>query len=457
MSRPDSRATTSEKQVRIMRDVKRFPTTTGQSWLEMSSFKDHQFKKHTDIRDEYDYVIIGGGYGGYGCASRLAELKPDARIAVFEAIVIGNNDSGKNAGFIIDVPHNFGDQGNSTFEDNHMYFKLNTFIIGRMRKAIEASGIKVDWDPCGKYLCCAESKSFKLIETESEELDQMKVRYEIYEGDELARRLGTRYYQKALYTPGTLLVNPADVLRGLFSVLPEHVDIFEECPVLRVEEGARARVTLLNGKQIAARQAIVTGGPFIEEFGIVKRTFCPVISYGAFTRRLNESELRHFEGVKPWGCTAGHPAGTTVRYTADKRIYVRNGFSYATHLTTSHQRIRRAIPKLRRAFEARFPQIKHVNFEFIYGGMINMTMNFRPLMIQKHPSVYASTCGEGAGVAKTCLMGHYVAEWINGMDSEELRFLQRIATPSHLPPEPLVTVGATARLMWEEFNAKKEI
>ena len=102
-------------------------------------------------------------------------------------------------------------------------------------------------------------------------------------------------------------------------------------------------------------------------------------------------------------------------------------------------------------------RVSSVNFEFIYGGMINMTMNFRPLMVQKHPSVYASASGEGAGVAKTCLMGHYVAEWINGIDSEELRFLRRIATPSHLPPEPLVTIGATVRLMWEEFNAKTEI
>lgn len=196
-----------------MRDVKRFPTTTGLSWLEMSSFKEHLFKGHEKIGKEYDYVIVGGGYGGYGCASRLAELQPEARIAVFEAIKIGNGDSGKNAGFIIDVPHNFGDQGNSTFEDNEMYYKLNTFIIGRMRKTIEDSGIKVDWDPCGKYLCCSETKSFKLIETESEELDQMKVHYEIYEGEELAQAHRHRYYKKALYTPGTLLVNPADVLR----------------------------------------------------------------------------------------------------------------------------------------------------------------------------------------------------------------------------------------------------
>ena len=412
-----------------MQTVKRFPTTTGQSWLEMSSFKDHMFRPHTEIEDKYDYVIVGAGYGGYGVASHLAELCPDAKIAVFEALKLGNGDSGKNAGFIIDVPHNFGDQGNSTFDDNFMYYKLNTF----------------------------------------------------------ARRIGTHYYKKALYTPGTLLVNPADVLRGLYSVLPENVSVFEECPVMGIANGSPAHVYLLNGKEITTKVVVVTGGPFIEEFGIVKHTFCPVLSYGAFTRQLNDREMHFFEGVKPWGCTAGHPAGTTVRFTTANRalsrtaarrstsaspqphrirrdsptprhaIFVRNGFSYATSLTTSHQRIRRAIPKLRKAFEDRFPEIRNVNFEFIYGGMINMTMNFRPLLTRQHPNIYASASGEGAGVAKTTLLGHYLAEWICGIDSDALRFLQRIATPSHLPPEPLVTIGATARLMWEEFNAKKEI
>lgn len=440
-----------------MREVKRYPTTTGQSWIEMSSFRNYRFKDMSAIEDEYDYVIIGAGFGGYGTASRLAELCPDAKIAVFDGIKIGDNDSGKCAGFIIDVPHDFGDQGGAVFADNEMYYKLNTFIISRLRDTVKKADLKVDWMDCGKYLCCAETKSFELITREVAELEQMNVKYHVYDGEELAKRLGTRYYKKALYTPGTTLINPADVLRGLFSILPENVHVFEDCPVMRIDEGAKAQVLLRNGKQISTRYAIVTGGPFVEEFGIVKNVFCPVLSYGAFTRQLTDRELSIFEGVTPWGCTAGHPAGTTVRYTADQRVYVRNGFSYATSLTTSPQRIRRAIPQLRKAFENRFPEIKHVNFEFVYGGMINMTMNKRPLLAQKHPSVYASSCGEGAGVAKATLQGHYIAEWINGIDSEELRFLKRMATPSWCPPEPFLTVGAEVRLAWEEYRAKSEI
>lgn len=441
-----------------MREVKLFPTTTGQSWLEMSAYKHHTFLPGSEIRDAYDYVVVGAGYGGQAAARHLAELHPEARIAVFEAIRIGDNDSGKNAGFIIDVPHDFGDQGASSFEENKKYFELNTFIIKWMEDTIKAKGIEdVDWDHCGKYLCCAETKSFKLIDHEIDELKRMNCSYEVVEGDELHRRIGTRYYKKALYTSGTVLINPADVLRGLFSVMPEKVEVFEECPVMRVDEGNPPSVLLRNGRKVRAKAVIVTAGPFIPQFGIGSKVFCPVLSYGAFTRQFTEDEMQHLQGVKPWGCTAGHPAGTTVRFTRDRRIFVRNGFSFATHLTTSHQRIQRAIPKLRRAYENRFPELRHVNFEFVYGGMINMTMNYRPLMLQHHPSIFASACGEGAGVAKTSLLGYYIAEWVSGIPSDNLEFLRRISTPKRLPPEPFLTVGAEARLFYEEFNAKKEI
>ncbi|SDK81091.1 Glycine/D-amino acid oxidase [Maridesulfovibrio ferrireducens] len=440
-----------------MREVKLFPTTTGQSWLEMSSYKDHSFKSPADMSDKYDYIIVGAGYGGYGTASRLAELNPDSKIAVIEAIKIGDNDSGKNAGFIIDVPHDFGDAGGSSFEDNKMYFKLNTKIIARMRDTIKSSGIDVDWRDSGKYVCCCNPRSYKMIDTEVHDLDKMGVPYKIYEGEELNRRLGTEYYTKALYTSGSTLVNPADVLRGLFTTLPDNVEVFENCPVLRVDEGSNMVVVLQNGRAITGGNVIVTGGPFIEQFGIVKNVFCPVTSFGAFSRKLTANELKDFEGVEPWGCTAGHPAGTTVRYTADQRIYVRNGFSFNSQLTTSHQRIHQSIPKLRKAFENRFPNLRHVNFEFVYGGMINMTMNYRPLMMQKSSNLFASACGEGAGVAKTCLMGHYIAEWISGVQSEDLNFLRRIAKPSWLPPDPFRTAGARVRLAWEEYNAKQEI
>lgn len=93
-----------------MQSVKIYPAELGVSgWLETSTYKNHQFNHEDEILDEYDYVVVGAGYGGLGAATRLKELYPNAKIAVFEALRIGSNDSGKNAGFLIDVPHKFGD------------------------------------------------------------------------------------------------------------------------------------------------------------------------------------------------------------------------------------------------------------------------------------------------------------------------------------------------------------
>ena len=133
-----------------MKEVNIYPAELGVSgWLETSSFKNHQFKHEEAILDAYDYVVVGAGYGGYGAALRLKELFPGKRIAVFEAIRIGTNDSGKNAGFLIDVPHKFGDDI-STPEDEKWTVKLNVHAIDTMRREIKAHKLDVDWSEDGK-------------------------------------------------------------------------------------------------------------------------------------------------------------------------------------------------------------------------------------------------------------------------------------------------------------------
>jgi glycine/D-amino acid oxidase-like deaminating enzyme len=307
-----------------MREVKLFPTTTARAGGNVA-YKHHTFLPGSEIRDAYDYVVVGAGYGGQAAARHLAELHPEARIAVFEAIRIGANDSGKNAGFIIDVPHDFGDQGNSSFAENQKYFELNTFIIKWMEDTIKAKGIEdVDWDHCGKYPLLRRNQKLQADRHEIDELKRMNCSYEVVEGDELHRRIGTRYYKKALYTSGTVLINPADVLRGLFSVMPEKVEVFEECPVMRVDEGNPPSVLLRNGRKVRAKAVIVTAGPFIPQFGIGSKVFCPRAVLRRVHPQFTEDE-NSTAGVNPGAAppaTPRHPE----RFTRDRRIFVRNGF-----------------------------------------------------------------------------------------------------------------------------------
>ena len=52
-----------------------------------------------------DWLVIGAGFAGLSAARRLAELHPADRIVVLEASRIAEGPSGRNSGFMIDVPH----------------------------------------------------------------------------------------------------------------------------------------------------------------------------------------------------------------------------------------------------------------------------------------------------------------------------------------------------------------
>lgn len=67
-------------------------------------------------------------------------------------------------------------------------------------------------------------------------LDVMGAEYQWFDKDEVAKRLGTDFYFNALYTPGTILINPSETVRGLATVLPKNVHVFENFPVLEVLE-----------------------------------------------------------------------------------------------------------------------------------------------------------------------------------------------------------------------------
>jgi hypothetical protein len=86
-----------------------------------------------------------------------------------------------------------------------------------------------------------------------------------------------------------------------------------------------------------------------------------------------------------------------------------------------------------------------------------MTLNGQSLFSKVNNNVYAASVGDGAGLTRSSMLGVYMAEWACHVDSPELRYLQQTSRPCWCPPEPFKTIGATARLAFEEFMAKGEV
>ena len=75
-------------------------------WFATSPDHGKTIGKNFEENKDFDFVIIGAGFIGLSLAHRLSERQPDSKIAVIDALRIGEGTSGRNAGFIIDVPHN---------------------------------------------------------------------------------------------------------------------------------------------------------------------------------------------------------------------------------------------------------------------------------------------------------------------------------------------------------------
>lgn len=127
---------------------------------------------------------------------------------------VGYFSSGRNAGFIIDVQHSIVGDPNFTLDDQKWRFRLNRYVIDRMVKIKEENNLQIDWKQVGMHQTAREKGSLKYLNMLAEFLDVMGAEYHWFDKDEAAKRLGTDFYFKALYTLGTILINPSETVRG---------------------------------------------------------------------------------------------------------------------------------------------------------------------------------------------------------------------------------------------------
>lgn len=443
-----------------MRQIKRLPAIDGQlGWFESVPFTRPMPVRQAEKDEHFDIIIIGAGFSGLATATRLAELRPEARIAVIDALEVGQGASGRNAGFIIDLPHNV----DPTEPDTQATTKvrdLNNFAIQRLDWIQKQQGLDVCWHKAGKYLAAHEEKHFAGLNDFVNTLEAIGEPYEILNGDDLAKRLGTHYYKRAVYTSGNILVNPAALAISVASALPSNVTLLENTPVQAID--LTNKIIQTPKARLSTDVLVLATNAFTEKFGISNNRITPIFTYASLTRPLTDREMSAckalpFKDIAPWGLTSAHPAGTTVRLTPDKRIFIRNTLNYQPKLSSPQAVLDKAKAKHRKSYLARFPQLADVPFEYTWGGMICVTMNHEPVFKEYAAGVYVIAAMNGVGVAKGTYLGHYMAEYICGKDSPELDFILNHSAPSWVPPDPLRSVGAHIRLSFEERMAKGEV
>ncbi|MBC2883941.1 FAD-binding oxidoreductase [Ochrobactrum sp. CM-21-5] len=404
-----------------------------------------------------DFAVIGAGYAGLAAARRLAENRPDARIVLLDAQNAGEGTSGRNAGFVIDLPHNVSSSMEELAKSNN-YRALARTGIDYLRRQIDRYGIACDWHKQGKFHAAVSDQGIReVLEPTTRELERLEEPFVWYDKDALARRLGTSHFKSAIYTYGTILLNPAALVRGLADSLPENVTLYENTPVVDIDYGDMVTITTTGGT-VQAETVILTVGGFGEQFGFFQRKLLNFAAHASLSRKLADDEYNALGAVEPWGLTPANSfAGITMRLTTDRRILVRQNVHFCPSLRQSDERRRQIKREHKRLFDERFPMLPKVDMESTWTGYICLSRNGTPGFGRMAKNIYMSVCQNGVGIAKGTVSGVLAADMACGIDNPMIADMQQLGSPTRLPPRPFLDIGVRARFAWELWRARHEV
>ncbi|MFJ5332947.1 NAD(P)/FAD-dependent oxidoreductase [Pectobacterium versatile] len=402
-----------------------------------------------------DWLVIGAGYAGIAFAQRLAEQRPDKHIILLDAGEIGDNASGRNSGFVIDLPHNIG-SSTAELEKAAAYRRLLQSGVAHLKEKVDRHAIACDWSVAGKYHCAVSSTFNGLIDTYVRELNDLGESYQVVEKDELARRLGTSFYHRAVYTPNCILLNPAALVVGLVANLPKNVTVYAHSPALNIETGSRIRVETPYGEIQADKLMMAINGA-ARGLPLFNGRVFAVATFATLTEPLNAEQIARMGDMPDWGLTPVNAlASATLRYTRDHRFLIREHVKFTPGLVNSAVETGRHARRHAAIFARMFPQLSDVKMAHTWSGLISVTRNGAPIWGQLSDNVYASAGCNGAGLSKQTAAGHILADLALGEDNPLIVDMQSLGQANYLPPRPFLDVGVNGYLTSERWKARSE-
>ncbi|MGL4309901.1 MAG: NAD(P)/FAD-dependent oxidoreductase [Paracoccaceae bacterium] len=409
-----------------------------------------------------DFVLVGGGFAGLSAARRLRQLNPGAKVVVLEASLLAEGASGRNSGFMIDLPHDLSSDNYAGHGDDRGLIALNRSAIAFAREVVADHAIDPAYfDPVGKVNGAASEATDGLNRSYAEHLSSMREPSERLDTEAMFRLTGSRHYVSGLYTPGTVMLQPAGYIRGFGQGLRgAGVGVYENTPVLRVDRQGSGWVVTTPKAKVNAGKVIFTNNGHLESFGFAQNRLMHVFLYASMTVDLDAAALKALGGEPRWGITPSDPMGTTMRRIdtgqGGNRIVTRTCATFEPDMIASEASLRRTASVHRQKFDARFPQLAGTQMAFTWSGHLCLSRNGVSVMRQLEDGLYSACVCNGLGTARSTLMGIAVAELASGQTTDATRHFTAEAEPPRLPPRPFSTVGANAYLRWKEWRAARE-
>ncbi len=411
--------------------------------------------------DTADFVVVGAGFAGLAAARRLTQIAPDARIAILEAGRIADGAAGRNSGFMIDLPHNLPGSEEMAARGERELISLNRQAQDFAEAAVEEYGIDPNFfDRAGKINGAGDSAGHAANERERAHLDSIGEPSEMLDAGQMTKVTGSEFYRSGIYTPGTVMLQPAGFVRGLAAGLARvGVRVFEESPATGFTRQGSGWTVSTPKFEVQAGKVILAVNGHLESFGIARGRLMHLILFGAMTPELSPSQHRRIGGRSRWGITPADHMGATVRRIdqgqGGNRILIRATAALRSGMVPRASDLARAAHGMQTRFYARFPALAGMSFEHVWAGHVCLSRNGVAVMREIDEGVFSACVQNGLGAARGTLTGIGAAELACGETSAITKRFTAEDAPARLPPQPFREIGMNAVLRWREWMARK--
>lgn len=389
-----------------------------------------------------DFAVIGAGVTGLACARRLAELHPEKSILLIEGRAVGDAASGRNSGYAVGCSHFPGAFENQQQQTYQRVNRINAAGLDILRRQVHDLGIQCQWHEDGIYHTAADQQALQEVEHFADYLARLEIPHQRLSRDQLNEKLGTAWYQAGIHVQVGALLQPAMLVRGLAETLPDNITLHENSVVTSLQKNQAYRLGLTDETSIEANKVMLCTNFEAQKLGFLNHVVVGSTLSGSFTRRLTESELVSLGSLRQWGVLSLHSGGATVRLTEDGRFSIRNTAEYHGSQLLSEQTLKQRQHIHRQAFENRFPQLSHVEFETSWSGVEGISWNGTNFFREEHPGLYLAGGYNGSGVSRGTAFGTALADYASGQQSQLISDCLASPKASWLPPRPLLDIGA---------------
>jgi glycine/D-amino acid oxidase-like deaminating enzyme len=424
-------------------------------WTEIAG----RWKQYPTLSNDHlaDWVVIGAGFTGIAAARRIEELDPGKRVVLIDGKQPGQGASARNSGFAV-AYESPGHAQVHTKAGRDSYMARHTIDsagVAEVERLVNKYQIACDWSRTGSIHAASDPKNFDAINQHQQCFLDMGIESSLLNQQQLKARLGTDHYGLGIYCGGGALLQPATLVKGLLESLPEQIEIYAESPIIGIQQGLDSSVTIqLATGEIKAKKVIVGVNAFLPRLGLAQNRVFPLALTASLTRCLNDDELKEMKGVEPWGVLSPQALGATLRFTADKRLLIRNTAEYLPGIDSNRLQKRRQLHQS--GLQKRFPWLAADAIETTWSGQICVSRNSRPVFGELEKNVFASGCYNASGIAKGNIMGKLIAEHALGQPSELVNLARSLATPGWIPPKCFFSPLAKMRMAHDRAKGLSE-